>query len=142
MRHAVAAVAAALLLAACGEGEDEGPTMRPGSDCLSCHAPGSEAGRFTAAGTVFAGGSSTAGVAGAVVTIDPATGPTLTLTTNSVGNFYTSAPLTPPLAISVSHGGQTNAMQGGASGGACGRCHAPAATAAARVHVGACAACH
>jgi hypothetical protein len=141
----VALALALFTLGACG-GDDEdgegGPTMLPGSNCMSCHT-GGEAGRFTAAGTVFAGGgSNAAGLAGAVVTIVPSTGPTVTVTTNSVGNFYTSAPLAPPLSISVSSGGHTNAMSGAASSGACGSCHAPAGTAAARVHVGNCATCH
>jgi hypothetical protein len=67
------------------------------------------------------------------------------VTTNSVGNFYTSARLTPPLTISVSAGGNTNTMASAASSGACGSCHKPSATGAsarARVHVGACATCH
>ena len=54
-------------------------------------------------------------MAGAVVTIVPGTGSTVRLTTNSVGNFYTSAPLSPPLTISVSFGGYTNTMSGPAS---------------------------
>jgi len=142
-----AVVALALLtLTACGgesESEDEGgPTMQPGSNCMSCH-QGGEAGRFTAAGTVFAGGGSSApGLAGAVVTIVPKTGTTVRLTTNSVGNFYTSAPLSPPLTVSVSSGGHTSTMSGPASSGACGSCHKPAGAAAARVHVGNCSACH
>jgi hypothetical protein len=142
--RAVALAVALLSLAACGgESEGEGgPTMQPGSNCMSCHT-GGEPGRFTAAGTVYAGGgSSAAGLAGAVVTIVPKTGTTVSLTTNSVGNFYTSAPLSPPLTISVSFGGHTNTMLGSASSGACGACHKPAGTSAARVHVGNCTACH
>jgi hypothetical protein len=142
---AVALAIALLSLAACGGGEGEGgeggPTMQPGSNCMSCHT-GGEAGRFTAAGTVYAGGNSSVGVAGAVVKIVPSTGTTVTLTTNSVGNFYTSATLNPPLQISVSFGGNTNAMSSGASSGACGSCHKPAGNAAPRVHVGKCSTCH
>jgi hypothetical protein len=142
--HAVVLALALLTLAACG-GENEGeggPTMQPGSNCMSCHT-GAEAGRFTAAGTVYAGGGSgAAGLAGAVVTIVPSTGATVSLTTNSVGNFYTSATLNPPLTISVSWSGHTNTMAGSASSGACGSCHQPAGTGAARVHVGTCTACH
>lgn len=144
MRHAIAA-AAALLLAACGASEEgTGPTMRPGSNCMAsgCHSGGGEARRFTAAGTVFSGGNSTAGVAGAVVTITPSSGAPVALPTNSVGNFNTSASLTPPLDITVSAGGQTNSMSGGASSGACGSCHQPAGTLVARVHVGTCSTCH
>lgn len=143
MRHipVALALAAVTLLAACGEGEEEGPNMLPGSDCLSCHT-GGDAPRFTAAGTVFAGGDSNAGVAGATVTITPSSGAVVTLTTNSVGNFYTSRSLAPPLDISVSSGGNTNTMSGGAPSGACGSCHRPAGSLAARVHVGSCSSCH
>ena len=142
---AVALTIALLSLAGCGGGESEGgeggPTMQPGSNCMSCHT-GGEAGRFTAAGTVYAGGGSSAvGLAGAVVKIVPKTGATVTLTTNSVGNFYTSATLNPPLDISVSFGGNTNTMAS-ASSGACGSCHKPAGNAAPRVHVGQCSTCH
>lgn len=141
--HVVLAVALLTLSACGGEAEGEGgANMQPGSNCLSCHT-GGDAGRFTAAGTVFAGGgNNAAGLAGAVVTIVPRTGATVTLTTNSVGNFYTSATLDLPLAISVSSGGHTSIMSGTASSGACGSCHKPAGTAAARVHVGNCVACH
>ena len=143
---AVALAIALLSLAGCGGGESEGgeggPTMQPGSNCMSCHT-GGEAGRFTAAGTVYAGGGSSAvGLAGAVVTIVPNTGATVNLTTNSVGNFYTSATLNPPLQISVSFGGNTNTMMSSASSGACGSCHKPAGNAAPRVHVGKCSTCH
>jgi hypothetical protein len=147
VRHAILA-AVLVLVAGCGgeeEGDDGGPTMSPGSSCLSCHTAGGGAPAFTAAGTVFAGGNSTAGVAGATVTIRPSSGATVVLTTNSVGNFYTSASLNPPLTISVSAGGRTNTMASTASSGACGACHKPSATGAsarARVHVGACATCH
>ena len=145
---AVALAIALLSLAGCGGGESEGgeggATMLPGSNCMSCHT-GGEPGRFTAAGTVYAGGDSSVGVAGAQVKIVSSTGATVNLTTNSVGNFYTSATLNPPLQISVSFGGNTNTMMSSASSGACGSCHKPAATAAnapARVHVGNCSACH
>jgi hypothetical protein len=146
-RHASLA-ALLLLVAGCGgEGEEDdgGPTMSPGSNCLSCHTVGGGAPAFTAAGTVFDGGNSTAGVAGATVTIRPGSGAVVVLTTNSVGNFYTASPLNPPLAISVSAGGHVNTMSSTASSGACGSCHKPSATGAsarARVHVGACVTCH
>jgi len=148
MRHALlAAVLATLVLAACGAESEEGGTMLPSANCLAsgCHGSGGEGPRFSAAGTVFAGGASTTGVKGAVVTIVSTGGATLELTTNSVGNFYTSAALTPPLTISVSHGGNANSMASTAPSGACGSCHKPAATGAAaraRVHVGTCATCH
>jgi hypothetical protein len=147
VRHAILAAVLVLVAGCGGEGgeDDGGPTKSPGSNCLSCHSPGGGAPAFSAAGTVFAGGNSTAGVAGATVTIRPSSGTVAVMTTNSVGNFYTSAPLNPPLTISVSAGGHTNTMASTASSGACGSCHKPSASGAsarARVHVGACATCH
>ncbi len=84
-----------------------GPEMAPGSDCLACHGPaGLAVTKFTAAGTfppanqaVTVGGFST--------------------TTNAVGNFYLSNPITFPAPASV--GGSS--MEGGAPYGGCGRCH-------------------
>lgn len=144
MRHPLASVlAAVLLLAACGEGEDEGAGMMPGSNCLAsgCHAGGGEAPRFTAAGTVFAGGTSSAGVAGATVTLS-GNGQTAVLTTNGAGNFFTSVNLGSTIGVAVSgNGGTTD--RGPHHGGACGSCHAPgSASAPDRVHVGACGSCH
>ena len=148
MRHLLSvALAATLLLSACGESEDEGPEMMPGSDCLSCHT-GGEPGRFTAAGTVYPGGTAGAGIGGVTVTLTGSgVGQVVTLTTNGVGNFYTGAPLTAPISVSLSgNGGSVD--RPAHNGGACGACHQQgnAAGAPERVHVGvkssACAPCH
>ncbi|MBK9517641.1 MAG: hypothetical protein IPO09_09865 [Anaeromyxobacter sp.] len=145
MRHLhAAALAATLLLSACGESEgDEGATMLPGSDCLSCHT-GGEPGRFTAAGTVFTGGTDSTGAAGVTVTLTGSGGgQSVTLTTNAVGNFYTSVALTPPIGVAVAGNGGSVGRPSH-NGGACGSCHAQGNQAGAprRVHVGACGACH
>ena len=103
-----------LSLAACGGlGEDEGSaTMRPGENCLGCHS-------FTAAGTVFASPSSSTGVAGATVTLG-----SVVLTTNSAGNFFTSAALGFPLTATIATTGstQSHAHSAGQTG-ACNTCH-------------------
>lgn len=152
-QHRLAALAAAsVLLAACGggEGDEGGPTMRPGSDCLSCHT-GGEPGRFTAAGTVYGRGdaASGAGLAGVtVVLVGSGAGETpAPLVTNGAGNFYTSAKLTPPISITVTgNGGSVSRPSHHA--GSCGGCHQPGSGSGApdRVHVGvqtsACAPCH
>jgi hypothetical protein len=133
MRHATAlCLALASMLAGCGDDGGEGPSMKPGSDCLSCHT-GGDAPRFTAAGTVFTGPASTTGVAGATVVLTPQSGAPVTLTTNGVGNFYTSSPLTPPIDVSVTTGTGPTGMSG-ASSGACGRCHQPSGAAGGRVY--------
>ena len=114
--------AAALLLAACGEstettacGDPGGATMCPGSNCLGCHG-------FKAAGTVFAPDGTTA-VANAAVTLVDKNGVTVTRTTNSAGNFYTSSALTFPLQqVTVSKGADTAQMTG-VGAGSCNGCH-------------------
>lgn len=80
----LAALAAlSLSLAACGEGEEDGIDMRPGTDCLDCHT-GGEPGRFAAAGTVFR--ASGGGAAGVTVTATIG-GTVQTATTSRAGNF-------------------------------------------------------
>ncbi len=84
-----------------------GPEMAPGSDCLTCHGQGGMAfTKFTAAGTF------------------PPQGQTVTVggfstTTNAVGNFYLSDPITFPTQASV--GGST--MEPPLEYGGCGKCH-------------------
>jgi hypothetical protein len=81
---------AALLLAltACGgsgtnTSASGNPTMRPGEDCLGCHS------EFTAAGTVYASSDATQGLEGVQVKIYGMS-QDVTMTSNSVGNFYTT----------------------------------------------------
>ena len=147
MRHrlavALTVALAALTLPACESEEEEGPEMLPGSNCLSCHA-GGQAGRFTAAGTVYGSGNAAAGAGVGAATVrltGSGAGQVVTLTTNSVGNFHTSAPLTSPIAVSITLGGDTATMSG--ASGTCGSCHQPGTgIRPARVHVGTCAGCH
>jgi hypothetical protein len=146
VRRLLAATAlAALTLAACGSDDDDGgPTMLPGSNCLSCHSGSGEAPAFTAAGTVYGAGNAAAdaGLQGAAVTLTGSgNGQVVTLTTNSAGNFFTSQPLTAPISVLVARGGQTATMS--RATGACGSCHAPGTGVhPTRVHVGTCAVCH
>jgi len=110
-----------ILLAVCvllGCGDEGGPTMRPGEDCNSCHS------EFTVAGTVFPSAQAQAGegIAGVTVSIVDSAQKTLTLTSNSAGNFYSEAPVSWPADISLSLGTRTATM-GGASAGACASCH-------------------
>lgn len=87
-----------------------GPLMLPGQDCLACH-DGAQALRWTVAGTWSR--------AGATVTLADSRGRTVTLTTNQVGNFYTSQALAFPLTARV--GGQQ--MPDPVTYGGCNRCH-------------------
>ncbi len=105
------ALAAAAVLLACVPGN--GPLMRPGSDCLSCH-DGSRAPRWTVAGTWQRQGDQ--------IAIQDSNGKKFTLSANQAANFYTAEPLAFPLQISVNGA----PMPGGLSadqGGSCNRCH-------------------
>ena len=105
----------------CGEG-DEGPEMRPGEDCLSCHRSGGEGeSSFSAAGTVF--DASGAGVSGVTVTITDAGSTTRTTTSNAVGNFFFEQALAAPLTIKLSKAGTEVSMPIPAESGACNSCH-------------------
>jgi hypothetical protein len=123
-----AAAALALALAACGA--EGGPTMKPGENCLGCHNGSGDAPRFTAAGTVYGSADAPAGAGLSGVTVHltgSRAGETVTLTTNSVGNFFTEATLTPTIAIELTSGTLSGSMAA-ASGGACASCHYPGTT--------------
>ena len=129
-------------LIGCGEsgGEDDeggGPTMKAGQACLACHSAGGSASeeRFTAAGTVYADAAGSAPLEGATVTITDDAGKQVELTSNSVGNFYTSKSLTFPLSITVTDGTSEATMASGAPNGDCNSCHAPDGDAGARIYV-------
>ncbi len=121
-------IAIALLGAACGIPENN-PPMQAGNDCLSCH-NGTIARQWTVAGTLYGDAQSgqDAGVSGAWVIVTDSTGRVLNLATNSVGNFYTAEPLTPPLHVQVETAQKRMAMVSSPASGSCNSCHAqPAA---------------
>lgn len=114
------------LTAGCGV-PDNGPTMRPGEDCLSCHSAGGEAAHkpWSAAGTVFRAADSHAdeGVMGATVLLTDARGRRLELVTNASGNFYTAEALELPYRVEVHWQGRTLAMPEEVTSGSCALCH-------------------
>lgn len=115
MRAAVLSfVLISLVFAAC---DSNGPTMRPGENCLGCH-------KFTAAGTVFSSAQAGAseGVNGVTVTLVDSNQKTVTMTSNSAGNFYTNDSISWPANITLALGSRTASMVG-ASVGACASCH-------------------
>ena len=119
-------LAAAGLLAsllACGV-PDQGPSMLPGQDCLSCH-NGQTAPQWTVAGTVFSDPNAPveAGMPDAQVIITDSTQHTLTLLTNSVGNFYTAEVLAFPLTVKIQRGTWLMEMQSQPGQGSCNTCH-------------------
>lgn len=92
-----------------------GPLMLPGEDCVSCH-DGAQAVRWTVAGTWGAS-------AGSTITLTDAAGRTVSLTTNQVGNFYTSEPLAFPLRARANG----EEMPDPVTYGGCNGCHGPGA---------------
>lgn len=126
----LASAALLLALAACGggDGKEGSATMRPGENCLAsgCHT------NFTAAGTVYASATAPAGagLSGVTVTL---VGPlaSVAVTTNAVGNFYTTQAFGFPATVTVSGAAvdMASELQAAAHGG-CGSCHG----AANRVH--------
>ena len=98
-----------------------GPSMRPGENCEGCHS-------FSVAGTVFSGdhASSEQGIGAVTINITDKNGKSLSLTSNSAGNFYTNSSMTPPLTVELVSGSTTRKMTGTATTGACAACHTSA----------------
>jgi hypothetical protein len=154
-------LAASLLLAACnqtgtaplGEPLDQlagfagTPVMQPGQDCTICHRDGRVASdrQWTISGTVFssptsckaqlidAGTGCSGGVEGAQVLVTMDGGATLTLTTNSAGNFYTDEPIAELTSLMIQKGNRRMVMNLPAAGGlgahgniGCNYCHTDA----------------
>lgn len=99
--------------------------MLPGSDCLSCHRADGSAGSavFSAAGTVFTSPSCRDGRPGATVILRDSTGREVRLTTSELGNFATTAELSPPLSARVAFDGGELAMRAEVDHGSCNSCH-------------------
>jgi len=129
------AVAALLGGLSCGENPESdlgfatGSTMLPGDDCLRCHSQGSAyptAPHWSLAGTVYPSpdAPATAGLAGAKVIVATEGGVMHeTLSTNSVGNFYSSTPLPKGFRVSVHYQGASIEMPCPPPAGNCGACH-------------------
>jgi hypothetical protein len=120
----LAALAAA---AACSPAQS--PLMRPGEDCMSCHAGANaatlEAPVWTVAGTVYdaVDPEPNAGVEDAYVHVTDAQGALLTLRSNAAGNFYAADPIVYPLQVCVERNGAMSCMRQPAPTGACNSCH-------------------
>ncbi len=159
--HSIGALALCLLLAACGGGGDStgssggggggggsggsggGPTTlshNPGTDCINCHRSGGSAasnGIFTVAGTVYR--SNGTAQASATVQLYPQGSSTAqaTLTTDALGNFYTTQPVASLVpapgqqfaqganAVVRITGGASRSMPGTITNGSCNGCHSP-----------------
>lgn len=89
------------------EATNVGPEMAPGSDCLSCHRTGGMGPMFTAAGTFRDV------PLGSLVDVGG-----VTTRTNSVGNFFVTAPIAYPTDASVAGRRMSDAPHG-----SCNTCH-------------------
>jgi hypothetical protein len=109
-------------------GSEGSSSMAPGRACISCHSgSGGEAPKFVIAGTLYPTGhepDNCNGANGAKVVVTGSNGTVITLTPNSVGNFYTSTTLPPPYqAKVVNSAGVERVMTSTASTGDCNSCH-------------------
>lgn len=115
-----------------GEGGN-GPEMRPGENCASCH-------NFSVSGTIFPKATSSAGsgLSGASIVITGADGKTVTLSSNGAGNFYTSSSIKFPAKAELVKGANKMAMTQQLTNGECASCHSssPSGGAPGRLYVG------
>ncbi|HET9960417.1 MAG TPA: carboxypeptidase-like regulatory domain-containing protein [Polyangiaceae bacterium] len=108
---------------------ETGPLMKPGDDCLRCHSHGSaypQAQPWSLAGTVFPRPNAAAdeGVPGVRLTVTDDEGNLVTsLTSNSVGNFYTPVTLPQPFRVALEYEGRSVEMPCPPPAGNCGACH-------------------
>jgi hypothetical protein len=105
----------------------EGPTMRPGEACISCHSV-SGGPQLAVAGTVYPTGHEPddcngAGDSSAVVTITDANGQQHELPVNQAGNFTLSSTLALPYTARVVVGAAERAMGSSQATGDCNGCH-------------------
>ncbi|MFO0549641.1 MAG: hypothetical protein U0271_14705 [Polyangiaceae bacterium] len=104
---------------------DEGPSMEPGGDCISCHSSG-EGPRYNIAGTVMGASNDDdrcVGISDVSVEITDANGEVITLQSNGVGNFYSRSSFAAPYTAKVTQGGRENVMTTPQSDGNCASCH-------------------
>lgn len=121
-----------------------GPLMKPGDNCVRCHRAERtqypSAPDWTAAGTVYPGPDSPVadGMPGVTVVLSDADGGVIeTLTTNSVGNFYTDTPLPADFRVALEYLGERIAMPCAPPSGGCAACHTipPIGTAPGRIFI-------
>jgi len=101
----------------CGEGGGDG-SHNAGRDCTSCH-------NFSVSGTVYANAAGSSPVQGATVMATSATG-AVAMTTDRLGNFYTTRAFSGPYSITVQKSSRVAVMQNQRVYGGCNTtgCHA------------------
>ncbi len=99
--------------------------MRPGHDCVTCHAT-SEGPNFGMAGTVMGAvhdEDDCDGVSGVIVHITDVHGTTTNFTTNRAGNFYNRGSFDMPITASVEYQGRIVEMASEVNSADCASCH-------------------
>lgn len=100
--------------------------MHPGGSCIACHESQGEGPVFQVAGTVYASAAEKTdclGSAGPEVVVTGDDGKSVTLATNSAGNFSHQGALAFPLKVKVVQGGKTRDMLSPVTDGDCNGCH-------------------
>jgi hypothetical protein len=113
-------------------GVSPGPTHRPGQPCLVCHGgQGPSSYQLSLGGTVYQTQGQTAPAVGVQVVVEDITGATMTLDTNSAGNFFMPAARWQPhfpLTMQVTDGTTVQQMSTNAGrDGSCAGCHTASA---------------
>lgn len=92
---------------AAGNGNGAGTgTHHAGEDCGICHKPGGSGPDFVMAGTMYVDRAATATMQGGEIIMEDYNGGIISLTTNSAGNFWTTAPIASnPYTVTTYHGG-------------------------------------
>ena len=108
-------------------GGDGSSLMYPGRTCNACHSrSGGEAPHFSIAGTVYPTAhepDDCYGKSAIQVVITDANGATITLNSNSAGNFASYAAVATPYHAKVVSAGGTRAMSAAQTSGDCNSCH-------------------
>ena len=84
----------------------------PGKDCGECHQPNGTANNrvFTMAGTLYEDRAARKPLVGGEVILQDVAGNVISMTSNSVGNFWTTTPLASNPAAVASYGGKTQPL--------------------------------
>ncbi len=114
-------------------------SMHPGMACISCHVQMGQQRElpFTMAGTVYPSAhepddcNGASGTTGVEVVIIGADGHVVTITPNSVGNFFSESAVTLPFTATVNYQGRSRAMIGPQTSGDCNTCHTETGTSSA-----------
>lgn len=108
-------------------GDRESPRMRPGSDCIACHAERGEAEEITLAGTVYGAvneANECFGVADVEIVLTGADGQVVTLHSNEAGNFSREhLSIAVPYTAKLVYEGRERAMVMAQTELSCNSCH-------------------